>query len=502
MSRQRLTWTRQADASKTASPPPQIPAVDRTEGPDSPAYLPDPPADKYQNGDTSSWAEDPHPAPYPEGPPPAMPGNGTTEEVTHPANVTPAVVAPPTGPTTEAEADARAPKAASEIQLKQAAENKAALCVRIVQATMSSGTVADIEKRAMAMMDLPDAQIAATAATLNITADDDEDQDEASDDDDDDKMSNKKATQEMTARLAKMEKQTAKLVKAFSDFFGMDDLMDDDEVELDMMIEDNGDMSDDELMATLTSMADDVDGDGIDQSDNAFPGNQANDEFDRGEESEGTEMYDEGDMLASLMAELSEGGHMASDAELSVEPLATGASIQSGEGGNVNPEPAPVTPEVEQMDGSEKTAEDEDPSENDIQLTAGADPMGLMDEDSTTASGPNDELLALYADLDLPKTAKAKKGDDEEEEEEEDDDAGTDEEAEADDEEYDADDEGKKGGKKKAASTQRPQPKKASAGPKTLGTVPQTKQAKDEIAELSAIWDQAPDVREFFGIPK
>jgi hypothetical protein len=286
----------------------------------------------------------------------------------------------------------------------------------------------------------------------------------------------------------------------------MDDLMDDDEVELDMMIDDNGDMSDEELMATLTSMADDVDGDGTDQSDNAYPmasPTYGQDDFDRGEESEGTEMYDEGEMLASLMAELS-GGHMASDAELSVEPLAKGPSIQSGEGGNVNPDPAPVTPEVEQMDGSEKTA-DADPSENDIELTAGVDPMGLMD-DSTTASGPNDELLALYADLNLPKTAKGKKGDDDEDEEEEeddDDDADTDEKAEADDEEYDADDEGEKAaGKKKAAAAQRPQPKKASTGPKTIGAVPQTKKAQDEIAELSAIWEQSPDVREFFGIPK
>ena len=507
MSRQRLTWTRQADASKTASPPPAMPGVGTTEGPDSPAYLPDPPQDKYENGDTSTWAEDPNPPPYPEGPPPAMPGNGTTEEVTHPAAPGPDVVSPPTGPTTEAEADARAPKAASaqdEVQLKAAAEAKAALCVRIIQATTTESTVGDIEIRAMAMMDLPDEQIAATAATLNITAEDDDDQDEASDDDDDAKMSNKKATQEITARLERMEQQTAKLVKAFGDFFGMDDLMmedDDGEVELDMMLED-GDMSDDELMATLTNMADDMDGDGIDQSDNEYPGNQtaspeyAMDEFDKGEESEGTETYDEGEMLASLMAELTE-GHMAAtsgaapDAQLAVEPLATGPSIQSGEGGNVNPDAAPVTPEVEQMDGSEKTAEADivlvDPSENDIALTAGVDPMGLMD-DSTTAS-PNDELIALYADLDLPKTAK--KGDDDEE----DDDDDNDEEVEVEETEEEVE-------ANKKAGKQVPQPKKASGGPKTLGAVPQTKQAKDEIAELSQIWDQAPDVREFFGIPK
>jgi len=497
MSRQRLTWTKQ----KTASPPPQIPAVDRTEGPDHPAYLPDPPADKYQTGDTSTWAEDPHPPPYKQSPPPAMPGNGTTEEATHPAHIT-QVEVPATGPTTAEEADARAPKQASEENIRVAAERHAAVCVRIAQATLKDATVADIERRAMALMDLPREQIAATAATLNITAadDEDEDQDEASDEDDDAKMGDKKASQQITA----LNKKVDRLVKAFSDFFGMDGLMDDGEAELDMMMDDDGDdldmmmeddMSDDDLMDTLMGM--DQDGDGIDQNadDYAYT---AQDDFDEGEESEGTKEYDEGAMLAALMAELGE-GHMASDAELSVEPLAKGPTIQSGEGGNVNPEPAPVTPEVEQMDGSEKTAmpdmsdiqmtATEDPSENDIAMTAGVDPMGLMD-DSTIASTPNDELLALYADLDLPKTAK-KGGEDEDDDDDDDDDS---EEVEVEEEV-----EEKEAGKKTA---QRPQARKASTGPKTLGTVQQTKKAADEIAELSQIWDQAPDVREFFGIPK
>jgi len=494
MSRQRLTWTTQAEQGKTASPPPQIPAVDRTEGPDHPAYLPDPPADKYQTGDTSTWAEDPHPPPYNQSPPPAMPGVGTTEEATHPAHV-PQSEVPATGPTTAEEADARAPKQASDIRV--AAERHAAVCVRIAQATLKDATVADIERRAMTLMDLPRAQIEATAATLNINAaDDDEDQDEASDDDDDAKMGGKKAAMEFQA----LNKKVDRLVKAFSDFFGMDDMddmddgfMDDGEAELDMMMDD--DMSDDDLMSTLMGM--DGDGDGIDQNadDYAYT---AQSEFDEGEESEGTTESDEGKMLAALMAELGE-GHMANDAELSVEPLATGPTIQSGEGGNVNPEPAPVTPEVEQMDGSEKTAmpaiEDiqlvaTDPSENDTDMTAGVDPMGLMD-DSTVASSPNDELLALYADLNLPRTAK--KGGEEEDDDEDDDDGEEEVEVEEEVEEKEA-------GKKKAA--QRPQARTASRGPKTLGTVAMSKKAADEIAELSQIWDQAPDVREFFGIPK
>jgi hypothetical protein len=486
-----------------------MPAVDRTEGPDHPAYLADPEANKYENGDTSSWAEDPHPPPYNQSPPPAMPGNGTTEDVTHPAHV-PQSEVPATGPMTAQDADARAPKAAS-LQLKQAAEKKAALCVRIAQATLPGATVAEIEHKAMLLMDEPDAKIHAAADVLRLAADDEEDQDEASDEDDDAKMGgkDKKASRQIQA----LNKKVDRLVKAFGDFFGMDDLMDDGEVELDMMLEED-DMSDDALMAMLTNMADDMDGDGVDQSDNsnsmatehesddmeamlAAMEDEAGDdmemmsmqdEFDRGEESEGTEMYDEGEMLAVLMAELDGEGHMASDAELSVEPLAKGPTIQSGEGGNVNPEAAPVTPEVEQMDGSEKTA---NPAENDIAMSTGADPMGLMDEESVTASS-NDDLLALYADLDLPKTA----GDDDEDDDDDDDDDDDEEEVEVEEEVEE------KEGSNKKASRQRPRPKKASKGPKTLGSVPQSKKAANEIAELSQIWDTAPDVREFFGIPK
>jgi len=527
MARQRLTWTEQR---KKASPPPQMPAIDRTEAPDHPAYLPDPEANDYQNGDTSSWAEDPHPGPYLQSAPPAMPGNDTTEDVSHPAAV------------------------------RKAAEKKAAMCVRIVQASNPGASVAVIEKKAMALMDRPDSQIRAAAELLALTAGDDEDeddeeveeeeevevaskkaraaraaaqarkakkaededeeeveieeevsaskkarrmlamllkaaeeeemseeekeedeevtsskkasnlrkhfakkaededQDEASDEDDDEKMSSKTAR-----KLQAMDRKLSKLVKAFGDFFGMDGL--DGEDELDMMLEDV-DMGDADLMATLENMSEDMDGDGIDQSDNSY-GYMA-----------GMDDMDEDAMLAALMAEIDQADMVvASDAELAVEPLAKGPGIQSGEGGNVDPEPAPVTPEVEQAD-----------TENNISMTAGEDPMGLMDE----AFSSNEELMALYADLNLPKTA----GDDDDE-----DDDDEDEEVE---EEEEVEVASKKASSKKAPSGQRPQPKKASTGPKTLGAVPapQSKKAKNEIDELSQIWDQAPDVSDAFGMPK
>jgi hypothetical protein len=407
-----------------------------------------------------------------------MPGNGTTETPSHPAVPQGQVVTPPTGPTTAQEADARSPKQAHDI--KVAVERKATLCVRIAQAVLKDATVEEIEVKAMELLDIPDAQIAATAATLSITAEaeKEEDQDEASDEDDDAKMSNKKANKEITSRLDKMEKNVGKIVKAFGDFFGMDDMddMDGGELELDMMLEeDPNDMSDEDLMAMLTTMGDDADGDGIDQNAPDY----------------GHSAQDESEMLSMLMAEL-ETDVTASDAQLSVEPLAKGPSIQSGEGGNVSPDPAPVTPEVEQMVSA---------SENDIQMAAGdIDPMGLMDESVTASSSPNDDLLALYADLDLPKSAK--KADDDEDEDDEDEDDDDDDDAEVVEEEEVEVEAGKKAGRTASKPAQRPVPKKANAGAKTLGAVPHNKQAQNEIDELSKIWEQAPDVREFFGIPK
>ena len=63
MSRQRMTWNEGGDLTedpaKSASAHPATP----DEGPASPAYKADPGDDDYKNGDTSSWAEDPHPPP-------------------------------------------------------------------------------------------------------------------------------------------------------------------------------------------------------------------------------------------------------------------------------------------------------------------------------------------------------------------------------------------------------------------------------------------------------
>ena len=447
MSRQRKTW-KQAEQDKTASPPPQMPAVDRTEGPSSPAYYPDPPMDKYEKGNTSDWAEDPHKPMSPESPPPAMPGNLTTDKLTHPAT-SDFQKDPETPEQAMAEGGGGGKKNAS---LKEMAEQRANLCVRIAAALMPGADAGAVENKALELMDLEDAQLTATASTLRVLAGEEEEEEI---EEELEIEGGKKAATETNARLAKLETSMTKMVKAMTHFFGQDG--------------DEDDMSDKELMAYL--MAEDMDGDGVDQNSPDYGYTEKSseqDEFDRGEESEGTEMADESGeeeaMLKAMLAEMDEEMEITSSTKSGsevidiTEPLATGSSIQSGEGGNVNPDAYAPTPVVAQSDGSDKVgdpspgkkAKDTGAAEMDIQLTAGVDPMGLMMEDGKEASA-TDELMQLYADLDLPKAAGESQEDKEEAKEEPADaGAGTDEKAEEDDVEFGADDEGKAGGKKAA----------------------------------------------------
>lgn len=501
MSRQRKTW-KQAEQDKTASPPPQMPAVDRTESASHPAYYKDPDADKYEKGDTSAWAEDPHKPMSPESPPPAMPGNLTTDKLTHPA-------------TSDFQKDPETPEAASadgggggkkQASLKEMAEQRAHLCVRIASALMPNADAGAVENKALELMDLDDGQLQATANTLKVLAG--EEEVEAGEEEELEEVleveGSKKAAIELTARLDKIETSMTKMVKAMTHFFGMEG--------------DEDDMSDKELMAYL--MAEDTDGDGVDQNspDYAYTDEKSSmDEPDKGEESEGTEMADDGEeeaMLKAMLEEMDEEMAMtasdksSSEVEDVTEPLATGGSIQSGEGGNVNPDEYAPTPVVAQSDGSDKVGdptphggkkatEDTGSAENDIIITGGDDPMGLMNE--TKEASADDELMQLYADLDLPKAAGEAQEDKEEAKEEPvDADAGTDEKAEEDDVEFGADDE--KGAGKKADLKLKPQPKAASSGAQTLGNVTgMQKAAADEMDQLSKLWAHSPDVSDVFG---
>jgi hypothetical protein len=473
-----------------------MPAVDRTEGPDSPAYYPDPAADKYENGDTSTWAEDPHKPMSPESPPPAMPGNLTTDKLDHPA--TSDFQKKPETPAKATAEGGGGGKQAAEQSLKKMAEARAAIALRVAAALMPKASAHEVELKAVDLMDLDEAQLRATAATLNVFAGKNagEEVEEEVEEVEDEKMGGKKAAHEVTARLDRLEASFGRLVKAMSHFFGG---------------EEGDDMSDSDLMAYL--MSEDQDGDGIDQSKNDFPQGydvgkmSGQDEREKGEESEGAKLFDEGKtstdemeeeaMLRAMLEEMDDEMSMTASAVTdATEPLAKGQSIQSGEGGNVNPSPAAKTPQVAQADGKDKTASDDDSgfAENDIEITAGADPMGLMEIDREASA--DDELAQLYADLDLPKTA----GEEEEEEEE------VEEEGDGDEAEMEIEVEKKAG---RQASQQpgpklKPQPKTPSAGAQRVGAVPtagMSHTARNEIAELEKMWETAPDVRSVFGLP-
>lgn len=458
MARQRLTW-------KTASPPPQMPAVDRTEAPDHPAHYEDPAANKYEKGDTSSWAEDPKNPMIPESAPPAMPGNLTTQPLEHPAT---------SDFEKGAEKPEKPPAAKQAANLTAMIERKAHLCVRIAGAIMPGAKVAEVEQRALQLMDMDDAQLQATAATLQIAMDEDGD---CKEEEKEEVEVAKEAAHDLTARLDRMEANFGRLVKAMGHFFSSSDPKRAGE-----------EMDEDQLMAYL--MGEDRDGDGIDQSKNSFPQGYDVDKM-SGEDPDEA-------MLKAMIEEMDDDTKVevtASHAEDVVEPLAKGKGIQSGEGGNVNPDAAPKTPQVEgpmKAAGEEEVEEkteveeedkkpwetDKEAAENDIDITAGLDPMGLLDA-THEASGSADELNQLYNEY-----FGGKKAGEEESEEiimEEEPAEQTD-----------------KTARGKAASGRQPQGKTTPKGaaPKTVGSL--TREAADDLAQLSDLWDSAPDVSQYF----
>lgn len=136
MTRKRTTW---ATSGRKASPPPATPGYAEYWGDDPhPAAYQDPGANDYQNGDTSSWAEDVVPGPFSTLPYPSMPHD--TEE--HPA--------------TKRAAD-----------MKRYALQKAEKCIKIATSMLGKRASArGIEDQAFALMSLPDREIEATLKRL------------------------------------------------------------------------------------------------------------------------------------------------------------------------------------------------------------------------------------------------------------------------------------------------------------------------------------------------
>lgn len=217
-SRERITWGKNATgpilpsevAAKRASEHPQTP----DEGITHPAGYKDPTQpNAYENGDTSSWAEDPFKGPVRTSPAPANPMDDGGYR--HPA-------AQPGAPAKNASRDVRA-----------ATELKATKCIKVASAILGTAitkaaenedkvAVDMIEAQALDLMDLPDARLASTLRRIEAaTADpevllrkmlaEEEGKDPEAEEPEEKKEASTDKLAEITSMLASMQKEMANL---------------------------------------------------------------------------------------------------------------------------------------------------------------------------------------------------------------------------------------------------------------------------------------------------
>ena len=466
MSRRRLTQ---------ASAPPAMPGYQ--EPSNHPAAYPDPAANAYENGDTSSWAEDVHPGPYPNSAPPADPG--MQEPQGHPAT-DPKHYFP-----------AGAAKQASE-QIRVAAEKKAALCIRIAQSMLGKkASIAAVEDQALDLMSLTDRQIQAMLKRIadeggdgnpdlisnytlteprqsaTMMADDDGDSDDV-----EAMLASMMAEEEAKMEAAKKAEAEAKAMAAMKSGGGdaldklADMLMDrlskkmaaDQNSPDSYKFEEKGKKGEDEPKEAKKAAKK-----GEDEAKEEPAKEAAKKAEDEAKEEPAKEEGD--DKEAKKKAAL----RRLAGLEMSADMKATLAGLMA----ELAPEAAKALAGEE-----EPVAVEEEVTADDFLMDDGMDSMDLGDGDLDTS-----DLDLLYgmktaaededpkAEDEEPAKEAAKKGEDEAKEEP-----------------------AKESSKK--ASAVRPQPRRASAGPKTLGTTVRTASAKDD--DLSSLWTSAPDVSGVF----
>jgi len=446
--RRRSTWDRKASA------PPATPGY--TEGSDHPAYQPDPDASKYMNGDPSSWAEDPTVGPYPNSAPPATPG--TSEVQGHPA-------------TDAAHQNFGGSKAASR-SLRATMEHKASKCIRIATAMLGrSASVDSIEDQALDLMNLGDRQIQAMLARI--------------------------------AETVKGANETLPLPggKAADDLLADDLMVEEDDVKK------KAKKSDDEEEVEVEE-TDDEDKEAAKKA--SYYQRQA--AYWAGVASKKAKKADEDDEEEELLAEMEEeeakkkAGQNSSKASASdddeeekmlaemLEDEKKKASKKQDELFGGKAAPFAKKDEKEEDDAKKEASVegllagmlDQDPIAEDPFMD---DPMSMMDD--MGGDGMSDEEMAIVYGGRFAGKKNAKKSDDDETEETEEEEPSK----EASDDEDESEE--KEEAKKEAAL--KPRARTASAGPRTLGSVANGRTASTEIADLSRLWESAPDVSKVFG---
>lgn len=509
--RERLTWKRGGALNappRRASAHPAYP----DEGAASPAYQPDPEADAYENGDTSAWAEDPNPGPYPQSAHPAYPDEG-------PAS--PAYIA-------------------KQGSVALALERKAAKCVRLASAMLGpTASQHEVESQAFAFMDMSERALQASLSRLAQ-----QDEEEEQDAEEQQEKEAKKAALRRRAQQAKKdaeeqdaedegteeEQQEVKGGKkaALAKAAYLRRLAQQIEEEVEEEDDDSDEDEDEEQQEKGAKKASVLDArlarierlltagvPGMFMQHNmaqqkspeeamleAMLGEAMQDEAMQDED-----MDDEAQSLEEMLLE-----EMQDEAQQAPKPFGMMAEQLAMQGDNAGPmiesmrhnmaQQAPVEAQLAEMLqeegmagvlGAEYADEAEamlvDPSGDDYIGADGmlvdpsgdnyddgmvADPMGLMGD----GGNEDDAILAsLFGGEAMKYAKKGQQGHPDAEEQEEEQEA----------------DEPKKGQQKAAAL--RPQPRKASTGATRLGGI--TKEAA-EVSDLSKLWESAPDVSKYF----
>ena len=526
--RERLTW---GVAGRKASAPPAIPGYDM-EDQDHPAHQPDPDASEYENGDTSSWAEDPKQGPYAQGNPPSIPGYDT-EDQDHPAHVN----------------LPRVPKEARS--LRDQIKVKAAKCLRVARVMLGEYAHDDaIEDQALDLMDLPDEQLTATLNRCggNPMVADEEYEAPVTDAEldallagdlevEDEVDEGKSAMEELSSRLAEMTKEIEALKAGKR--AGQNDpkgktldpeAKDEDEARKEAKtaarrffasMDTDGDgfvvkaewlgskaifaaadkdeddiVSEDEVVDELTGANkgkkakksevedDEIDEDEVEEKSSSKKGKKAaDDEIEEDDEEEtskkacGPEMTDDADMYG-LGTEDPMG--LADPSDMSPEEDELLASVFNKAAKKAE----------ENEEGEEDEVEDKKESKKAALKRLLKQAAEELEEEEGEEASDDDDADEKAAKKKAAFKRALKKAEEELEDEEE--------------SKEDTEEEEEKAAAKKAArlnpvrtASQRPQPKKASIGPKTLGS---QARGNGDDNELSSLWKSAPDVSEVFGM--
>ena len=483
MSRTRTTWT----ADRKASAAPATPGYG-TEDQGHPAYQPDPAYEEYANGDPSSWAEDPTPAPYPQGNPPADPGYDV-EDQDHPAHID----AP------------RVPKEAT-MSLKAMVERKANKCIKVARAMLGCGATGEaVEDQALDLMDLSDDSLDAMYARMDAGKKSDFLAGDEETDDVDDEIAALLAEAENEDEVTSADDEIAELEKHLAYLKAAKKAEEEEEEpkaekpekgkippqflkNVEKKKEEAADKEDDSKKSAKKAFRQmlacmDTDSDGFVMQDD-WTGNpsmfaQLDDDAD------GILSVDES--VNKMFGEVTSDPVMGED-EDDLTPEETAMLAETMYALDQNPPVAAEAP-AEVPVAAEEPAEEapvamEDSEAGMFSMTD--DPMGLNDP----MDAETDELLA---EIFGGRVAKSKKSEEDESEEESEEDES---EEESEEKEAEEEEEPKKEAKKASLKPQRP---KASNGAKTLGT--QTRVASRQSNELNDLWESAPDVSSVFGVP-